>query len=546
MDSNKSLTATYQTPSSAYTLSVESAGENNVFISSTTGFSGTTNYSRPVNNGSLVILTAPATVAGKAFTGWTGSVNSSSQTIWFTMNSDKSVTANYDALPATYTLFVDSSGASNVPISSSTGHGGTTNYSRTVTEGMAVALTAPLAMNGSIFTGWTGAVISAGQTITLSMTENKSVTANKTVTANYETAPTGPTLSVSSSGASNVEITSLTGFEGTTNYTKTVNEGALVVLTAPSSWAGATFTGWTGAVTSSNTTVSLIMDSNKSVTATYQTPSSAYTLSVTSSGESNVFISSTTGFGGTTNYSRPVNNGSLVILTAPATVAGKAFTGWTGSVTSSSQTIWFTMNADKSVTANYDTLPATYALFVESSGASNVPISSTTGHGGTTNYSRTVTEGMAVALTAPLAMNGSIFTGWTGAVTSAGQTITLSMTETKSVTANYTDSVCIPSTVSVNSIVPDRQRGSRGRSFGTVTVTVFDNCGYAVANAQVVGTFTGDYNETLTATTNAQGVATFTTTTQAKKPAYTFCVDDIVKAGLTYNAGDNVETCDSY
>jgi hypothetical protein len=372
------------------------------------------------------------------------------------------------------------------------------------------------------------------------------MTANKTVTANYETAPTGPTLTVSSSGASNVEITSLTGFDGTTNYTRTVNEGSLVILTAPSSWAGATFTGWTGAVTSSNTQISLIMDSNKSVTATYQTPSSAYTLTVASSGENNVFISSTTGFGGTTNYSKTVNNGSLVILTAPATVDGKAFTGWTGSVSSSSQTIWFTMNSDKSVTANYDTLPATYTLFVDSSGATNVPINSTTGHGGTTNYSRTVTEGMAVSLTAPLAMNGSIFTGWTGAVTSAGQTITLSMSETKSVTANYTDSVCTPSTVSVNSIVPDRQRGSRGRSFGRVTVTVVDNCGYAVANATVYGTFTGDYNETLTATTNAQGVATFTTTTQAKKPAYTFCVDDIVKAGLTYRSVDNVEDCDSY
>jgi hypothetical protein len=101
-------------------------------------------------------------------------------------------------------------------------------------------------------------VNSASQTITLSMT------ANKTVTANYETAPTGPTLTVSSSGVSSVPISSLTGFEGTTNYTRTVNEGSLVILTAPSSWAGATFTGWTGAVTSSNTQISLIMDSNKS------------------------------------------------------------------------------------------------------------------------------------------------------------------------------------------------------------------------------------------------------------------------------------------
>jgi uncharacterized repeat protein (TIGR02543 family) len=42
-----------------------------------------------------------------------------------------------------------------------------------------------------------------------------------------------------------------------------------------------------------------------------------------------------------------------VVLTAPSTAGGKTFTGWTGDVTSSSQTISFSMNGNKTVTANF-------------------------------------------------------------------------------------------------------------------------------------------------------------------------------------------------
>jgi len=46
--------------------------------------------------------------------------------------------------------------------------------------------------------------------------------------------------------------------------------------------------------------------------------------------------------------------------------------------------------------------------------------------------------------------------------------------------------------------------------------------------------------------TDGNGVAVFVTSAEAKKPAYTFCVDAVTHATLTYNSGDNVETCDSY
>ena len=525
-----------------YSVSVYAFGASSVPISSSTGHGGTTNYTKTVNDGTTVTLTAPV-LAGKTFTGWTGSVSSSSQTISLSMNANKSVTANYETATTTYSLSVYASGASSVPISSSTGHGGTTDYIKTVSDGTTVTLTAPV-LSGKTFTGWTGSVSSSSQTISLVMN------ANKYVTANYEAVSTTIySLYVYSSGTSAVAIASSTGQSGTTSYSSSVSGGSTVTLTAPATSNGMAFTRWSGSISSSNPTITFAMDGTKYVIAYYEqsTTPTTYTLSVSSSGASGVAISSSTGHSGTTNYAKTVNDGTAVTLTAPATSGGATFTGWTGAVTSSSQTISLSMTANKSVTANYETtLPTTHTRIVSSRGATGVAISSSTGHGGTTSYTKTVDDGTMVSLTAPQTSGGMVFDGWTGSVTSSSQTISISMTADKSVTANYTSSGCVSSVVFVDSIVPDTQRGSRGQAFGYVTVTVLDNCGNAVANAQVVGTFTGSFNETLMATTNSHGIAVFTTTTEVKKPTYTFCVDDIVHGVLQYSAADNIETCDSY
>jgi hypothetical protein len=103
---------------------------------------------------------------------------------------------------------------------------------------------------------------------------------------------------------------------------------------------------------------------------------------------------------------------------------------------------------------------------------------------------------------------------------------------------------CVASSIHVDSIVCGTASGSKGKKYGQATVTVYDNCGSPVSGVDVTGTFTGDFNEQLTETTNGSGVAVLTTTTQAKKPSYTFCVDNLT-GSLSYSSGDNVETCDS-
>jgi len=100
---------------------------------------------------------------------------------------------------------------------------------------------------------------------------------------------------------------------------------------------------------------------------------------------------------------------------------------------------------------------------------------------------------------------------------------------------------CSADKMHIESILAQITKGK----YGKVTVTVFDNCGGPVPSAQVSGTFSGGFNETVYALTDSNGIAVMYTAKTARKPSYTFCVADVVKGTLLYEPNDNVETCDS-
>jgi formylglycine-generating enzyme required for sulfatase activity len=83
-----------------------------------------------------------------------------------------------------------------------------------------------------------------------------------------------------------------------------------------------------------------------------------YALNVYSTFEATgAIITSSTGHGGTTNYTQLLNSGTDVTLTAPAVANDRPFTEWTGDVCSTNPTISFSMDADKAVTVNYGLVP---------------------------------------------------------------------------------------------------------------------------------------------------------------------------------------------
>lgn len=104
-------------------------------------------------------------------------------------------TRTFNVSQPNYTLTVNSSGASSVPISGSPStYDGITNYSRTAASGTGVALTASVTQGNANFSNWSGCNSTSGSG---NRTCNVIVTNNRTVTANYVTSiPTTSNVSV--------------------------------------------------------------------------------------------------------------------------------------------------------------------------------------------------------------------------------------------------------------------------------------------------------------------------------------------------------------
>ncbi len=167
------------------------------------------------------------------------------------------------------------------------------------------------------------------------------------------------------------------------------NSGTSVILTATPA-AGQQFTGWSGSVTSTSNPLTLTMDADKSVTATFA-PVSQYNLTVSTSGNGTVSKNPDQ-----VSYS----SGTSVTLTAtPA--AGQQFTGWSGDATGSTNPLTIIMNADKVITAN----------FSQASAFTITNITTTTGRAYTLGYlvtdSTVYTDRTYVATTVPANLNNA-------------------------------------------------------------------------------------------------------------------------------------------
>ena len=100
-----------------------------------------------------------------------------------------------------------------------------------------------------------------------------------------------------------------------------------------------------------------------------------------------------------------------------------------------------------------------------------------------------------------------------------------------------------PNTMHVSNIAMSLlQNGSRYKARAIVTIK--DGSNAPVDAATVWGEFTGATSSYFSRTTDSSGVASFDSG-KATDGGWTFCVDDIVKAGWTYDPDANVEICDS-
>jgi len=204
----------------------------------------------PANPTSYTTETATFTLnnptrACHTFSGWTGSNGTTKQTsvsIALGSTGDKNYTANWTVNTYTLTTTENPSGS------------GTFSRSQNQTSydcGTNVQVTAT-ANTGYVFNGWSGDASGTASSMTITMDKNKAVTAN--FVAVYTL-----TTNVNPIGGGTVSRN-----PNQDNY----NAGASVTVTATAA-SGYVFSGWSGASTSTTNSISITMNGNKEVTATF-------------------------------------------------------------------------------------------------------------------------------------------------------------------------------------------------------------------------------------------------------------------------------------
>jgi hypothetical protein len=362
----------------------------------------------PYPSGTLVTIEAIPNV-GYQFVQWTGDVDDindvTSATITITMNSAKTVTANFALI--SYNLAIDSTDGGEV----TTPGEGTFTYN----AGTLVDMVANPA-SGYRFVNWTGNVgtidnVTAAST-TITMQGNYSITAN--FIAQYD-------LTIESTDGGEV----ITPGEGTFTY----DTGTVVALVATPA-TGYYFVNWTGDVSTianvnaAETTIT--MNGGYSITANFeQIPPEQFILT----------ISSTTG-GSVTTPGEGIftyDEGAMVNLAAEAEADYK-FINWTGdvdtiaNVTAASTTI--NMQGNCSITANF--IIVQYDLTIDSTNGGEVI---NPGEGAFTYDAGTVVDLLAEAEAGYQFVNWAGDVGTIANVYAASTTITIN--GSYSISANF-------------------------------------------------------------------------------------------------------------
>ena len=243
-------------------------------------------------------------------------------------------------------------------------------------------------------------------------------------------------LSVAKAGSGSGTVTSSpTGINCGSTCSANYASGASVTLSAAPA-SGSAFAGWSGACTgTSSCTVS--MTAARSVTATFNSNSTTFSLTVSKSGTgSGTVTSNTGGINCGATCSANFASGASVTLTAAA-ASGSSFAGWSGACTGTS-TCSVSMTAARAVTATFNS-SSSFALAVTRAGTGTGTVtSSPTGINCGSTCTANFASGTAVTLTAAAA-SGSTFAGWSGAC-SGTSACALSMTAARNVTATFNTS----------------------------------------------------------------------------------------------------------
>jgi uncharacterized protein (TIGR02145 family)/uncharacterized repeat protein (TIGR02543 family) len=292
---------------------------------------------------------------GYKFIGWSGAgeAGNTNPSVILKMDGNKSITAMFQKIGA------DGADEHVLAVSATPPHGGTVTVFADGAEftvgstihkhGATVNIHAE-AETGYTFTGWSGASASTSTPITITMNENQTLVATFT--------PVKHTLTVNANpdggGAVYVDNTLSTGSTTYHDYGT-----AVTVLARPDT--GYVFTRWSGASTSTDTLITVIMDNDKTLTANFQ-PKQTYklTLFADPSNYGSVYSAKQSG----------IAEGDTVGISAGENVGysfqtWKVMSGEAAIASENSMTTIVTLRSDATIAATFvPTPPGTYTLTV--------------------------------------------------------------------------------------------------------------------------------------------------------------------------------------
>lgn len=237
-------------------------------------------------------------------------------------------------------------------------------------------------------------------------------------------------LSVSKAGTGTGTVTSSpTGINCGSSCSANFNSGSNVTLTA-SAAIGSTFANWSGCNSSSGNTCNVTMTAAKAVSATFNLQTFQLTVAKTGSGS---VTSNPAGINCDPTCAYSFSGGQLVTLT-PTPASGYFFSSWSGAC-SGSESCTVSMDASKSVTANFTQIPTgSSVLSVTKTGLGSVT-SFPVGINCSGTCNAAFANGTSVTLTAS-PVTGYYFAGWGGACSGQG-TCTLTINSNQTASANF-------------------------------------------------------------------------------------------------------------
>ena len=387
--SNRDLVAHFTNQTQSYTVAVSANPTNG----------GTVTGGGTFSQGQSCTVNATANT-GYTFTNWTenGTVVSTNANYTFNVTSNRTLVANFTAIPQSYTITVSANPTA----------GGTVTGGGTFSQGQSCTVSAT-ANTGYTFTNWTenGSVVSTNAQYTFTVSGNRTLVANFTANTYTINVSANPTAGGTTAG-------------GTVSGGGTFTYGQSCTVNATAA-TGYTFTNWTenGTVVSTNAHYTFTVNANRNLVAHFTV--NTYTVTVSASPTNGGIVTG----GGTFTY------GQSCTLTATAN-SGFTFINWTenGSFVSSNATLTFTVTGNANIVAHFTENPLPmYTITVTPKPA----------EGGTVSGGGTYQEGQSCAVVATPAP-GYTFTNWTenGTVVSTDSRYTFVVTGNRNLNANFT------------------------------------------------------------------------------------------------------------